>query len=622
MNARLVGIAGAVEGKVYEVGEGDLSLGREPGSSICALDAMVSRRHCAVRQQEAGFKLVDLGSANGTYLNGVLSKESELRHGDEIRLGKCAFRFLSGQEEGVRFDDSSEAAGSTIVLQREDARYLSPARMAEEGPTALHLATLLKIGTALPTTQGLEALQRSLLESTLQAVPAERGVILLTGDVESTYQWPPRTNAAEAPPIPRSPIQRVISERVAIRSYVPEAVESDLSKSVRDLRVGSFMAAPLVAFEEVVGAIYLDTKDRGARFGEEELQLLAGIAGIAAAALQNALRFGVLESENQRLQRELHIEHSMIGTSPRMAEVYDFIAKVAPTNSTVLIRGETGTGKELVARAIHRNSPRSRKPFVAINCAALTETLLESEMFGHERGAFTGALVQKRGKLEEAHGGSVFLDEVGELTPALQAKLLRVLQEREFDRVGGTRPVKIDIRLIAATNRDLEAAVRQGTFRQDLYYRLNVVTIAMPPLRERRDDIPLLAGHFIEKHGAACARRIKGLSKEARACLMGYEWPGNVRELENAIERAAVLGSTSTILPEDLPDHIVEAGHPVPSGEGTFHGAVTEAKRQIILKALERAGGNYAEAARLLSLHPSNLHRLIRNLNLRAERAK
>jgi len=300
-----------------------------------------------------------------------------------------------------------------------------------------------------------------------------------------------------------------------------------------------------------------------------------------------------------------------------MREVYQFIGKVAPTAATVLIRGESGTGKELVAHAIHRNSPRAEKRFVAINCAAIAENLLESELFGHERGAFTGAITLKKGKLEEANGGTIFLDEIGELAPELQAKLLRVLQEREFERVGGNRPIKTDIRVIAATNRDLPEAVKQGAFRQDLYYRLNVVSITLPTLRDRREDIPMLAQHFAVKHCKMSNRPAMQVSAGVRAALLAYSWPGNVRELENAIERAVVLGSTDYILPEDLPDEVVDAGSPAVSSITRYHEAMREAKKQLIVKTLDQVAGNYQEAARLLGLHPNNLHRLIRNLGLK-----
>ncbi len=318
-----------------------------------------------------------------------------------------------------------------------------------------------------------------------------------------------------------------------------------------------------------------------------------------------------------RLAPPAEIEHDMVGEGASMRRVYQFIAKLAPTDSTVLITGESGTGKELAAQAIHRNSRRAGKPFVAINCAALTPTLLESELFGHEKGAFTGALVQKRGKLEVADGGTVFLDEIGEFDLALQSKLLRVLQERECERVGATRPIKVDFRLLAATNQDLEEAVEAGRFRRDLFYRLNVVSIRLPALRERREDIPLLADCFIARHSRRCGRRVLGLSPEARDCLLTYDWPGNVRELENAIERAVVLGATEHILPEDLPETLLESAPVPPAAPARYHAAVREAKRQLIASAFEQAGGSCKEAAELLGLHPNYLHRLVRNLNLR-----
>jgi len=334
-------------------------------------------------------------------------------------------------------------------------------------------------------------------------------------------------------------------------------------------------------------------------------------------ALEHAERLRWLEEENRRLQEEINLEHSMVGDSPRMREVYRFIPKVAPAVSTVLIRGESGTGKELVARAIHQNSPRAHRPFVAINCAALSETLLESELFGHEKGAFTGAIAQKKGKLEIAQGGTIFFDEIGELAPSLQAKLLRVLQEREFERVGGTHPMKADIRVIAATNKDLEAAMRSGGFRQDLYYRLNVVALVMPPLRERREDIPLLAGYFAVKYSQKCKRPVRGISAKARARLLGYDWPGNVRELENAIERAVVLGLTEFIVLEDLPEVVLETGPSAGAESRKLSDLVKEAKKRFILEAVTQAGGNITKAAELLDVDLSNLHWLIRTLKLR-----
>jgi transcriptional regulator with GAF, ATPase, and Fis domain len=254
---------------------------------------------------------------------------------------------------------------------------------------------------------------------------------------------------------------------------------------------------------------------------------------------------------------------------------------------------------------------------MALNCAALTETLLESELFGHEKGAFTNAICQKKGLLEVAEGGSVFLDEVGELSLTMQAKLLRVLQEREFVRVGGTRPIKLNVRFLAATNKDLQKAVVEGSFRTDLFHRLNVISFTLPPLREHGDDIPLLAEYFAARYAKRCNREIKGISAEARACLVQYDWPGNIRELENAMERAVVIGSSSFILPEDLPETLLETAPDSAVLSAQYHDAVRNLKKKLILGAFEQGGGSITEAAKLLGLNANYLHRLIRNLDLR-----
>jgi transcriptional regulator with GAF, ATPase, and Fis domain len=318
--------------------------------------------------------------------------------------------------------------------------------------------------------------------------------------------WPSRNRCKSDRTITR----QVLQQKVAIlgadvpRSDNLSDVESLLSSSVRSL-----LCVPLTVFDKVTGCIYLDITQAAGRFDEEHLQLVTAIAGISAVALENARRVQWLEQENLRLTTEIHLDHNMIGESARMKAVYQLLSRVAPTESTVLIQGASGTGKELAARALHRNSPRSSRPFVAINCAAIPDGLLESELFGHERGAFTSAVTQKKGRFEMAQGGVIFLDEIGEMASALQVKLLRVLQEREFERVGGTRPIAVDIRLIAATNKNLEEAVKAGTFRKDLYYRLNVVSLVMPALQDRLDDIASLAEHFIAKYSKHNSSRPK-----------------------------------------------------------------------------------------------------------------
>jgi len=334
---------------------------------------------------------------------------------------------------------------------------------------------------------------------------------------------------------------------------------------------------------------------------------------------------GWAESERERCAHALasrcahgavNCRYEIVGESAKLRDLVELIERVAPTSSTVLIQGESGTGKELVARALQRNSPRGDGPLIAINCAALTETLLESELFGHEKGAFTGAISRKKGKIEMAEGGTLFLDEISELAGGMQAKLLRALQEREFDPVGGTRSVKVNVRVIAATNRNLAEEVQAGRFRSDLFYRLNVVSLTTPSLRERREDIPLLAQSFIAKVSEKYRVPPKALSAEALALLMQYDWPGNVRELENAIERAVVLWVSDQIVSDDLPATVHEPVH-CEAGDAGFQGAVKENKKQLVLQALEKANGYYVDAAKILGLHPNSLLRLIRTLGLR-----
>ena len=312
------------------------------------------------------------------------------------------------------------------------------------------------------------------------------------------------------------------------------------------------------------------------------------------------------------------LEHDVVGDSEALHSVLRLVERVAPTDLTVLISGESGTGKELIAKALHRNSPRRHEPFVAVNCATLSETLLESELFGHERGAFTGAVGRKLGQFELAHRGTLFLDEVAEIPVALQAKLLRALESREIQRVGGDRPRPVEVRVVAATNRDLAAAVSEGTFRRDLYHRLDVFSLELPPLRERRSDIPQLATHFAARTARRLNRATGGLTASFLESLAAYDWPGNVRELRNAIERAVVLATDGTLRAEDLPEQIRRPSQPGSGAHPThrYHEAVRRAKRKILIEALERAGGDRRRAAETLDLNRTYLYRLISKLGL------
>ncbi len=327
--------------------------------------------------------------------------------------------------------------------------------------------------------------------------------------------------------------------------------------------------------------------------------------------VERALRYQETERENRRLRSELQDKYSfsnMIGKSRNMAQVFDLIDTVADTRATVLVTGESGTGKELVARALHYNSARRNGPFIRLNCAALPKELMESELFGHEKGAFTGAIKQTRGRFEMADGGTLLLDEISEIDPSLQSKLLRVLQEREFERVGSAHTIKVDVRIIATTNRDLHKEVEEGNFREDLYYRLNVIEINLPPLRERKDDIPALVKFFVERFNRENGKQIEGVANEAHELLMQYDWPGNIRELENYIERAVVVGRGAVLGAEDFPRKLSAGPYASPKDDGLHVGmTVSEMERRLIMKTLEACNGNRTEAASKLAISTRTL---------------
>ncbi|MFH0964806.1 MAG: sigma 54-interacting transcriptional regulator [Planctomycetota bacterium] len=371
----------------------------------------------------------------------------------------------------------------------------------------------------------------------------------------------------------------------------------------------SFICVPIKLGNEVIGTLSADRLLDEAVSNDEDVRLLSIVASMIAQAvkLRRAMREEEdrLREENIRLRQALSERFrpgNIIGNSRRMQQVYDLIAQVSKSDATVLVRGESGVGKELVAQAIHYNSRRSDKPFVKVNCAALPESILESELFGHERGAFTGAVSQRKGRFELADRGSIFLDEIGDLSPATQIRLLRVIQEREFERVGGTSSISVDVRVITATNRSLEDLMEDGTFRPDLYYRLNVFPIHIPPLRERITDVPLLADYFVEKYSKANVKNVRRISTPAIDMLMSYHWPGNVRELENVIERAVVLSDDDVIHGHHLPPTLQTAEASGTTHTGELEEALDKLERELILDALKSARGNKAKAARALGL--------------------
>ena len=359
----------------------------------------------------------------------------------------------------------------------------------------------------------------------------------------------------------------------------------------------AFLCVPIKLGSEVLGALSVDHRAEESAHLDAHLQLMTVVASMIAQAVE-ARRAVVELSAHDDGERPA----ALLGSSKAMKPIFNMIRTVAPSDATVLIRGESGVGKELVANAIHENSPRRDKPFIKVNCAALPESIIESELFGHERGAFTGAITQRIGRFELADGGTIFLDEIGDFSPATQITLLRILQEREFQRVGGTETIDTDVRVVAATNRDLEALMAEGKFRQDLYYRLNVFPIRVPELRERRTDILLLADHFVEKFSKQLGKEVRRVSTRAIDMLMAYHWPGNVRELENCIERAVIITEESVIHGHHLPPTLQTADATGTSSDGGLDATLDAIERDLIHDALKSARGNMAKAARQLKV--------------------
>jgi transcriptional regulator with GAF, ATPase, and Fis domain len=627
--AKLLAISGPFRKSEYPLGS-ELAIGRNADNAICLEDAAVAAHHCRIELRDGRWILSDLDSHSGTFVNGITVKQRELKSGDEVALGDSVFLFateepLSAGSSPVQLCEREASTAKALEFQSNELLSLEPETLAalpQPARMARNLSALLQICGAIGSLHDEESLPWQLLGVIFDVIPAERGAILLmeedSQEVRSQVAWDRVFGPSHPVRVGSGIVRRVIEEGISLLDSGAGAQKFPNSAEGEDKRLQrALLCVPMMSKERPIGLIYLESSSPATAFTEDDFQFLRAIAALGVIGIENARKLERLGSENQRLRAEVSLTHDMVGRSARMREVYQFIERVAQSDSTVLICGESGTGKELAARAIHKNSPRKNQPFVALNCAALTETLLESELFGHEKGAFTNAISQKKGFLEVAEGGTIFLDEIGELSLILQAKLLRVLQEREFVRVGGTRPIKINVRFLAATNKDLQKGVREEKFRADLFHRLNVISITIPGLREHPEDIPALAEHFSARHAKNCNRNVFGISDEALNYLTQYDWPGNVRELENAMERAVVIGSSDSILAEDLPETVLESVKGGGSAPAKYHDAIRNLKKQLILGALDQGEGSVTEAAKLLGVHANHLHRLMRNFELR-----
>jgi Nif-specific regulatory protein len=564
--------------------------------------------------------VVDGGGRNGTFVNDQrVFERCRLKIGDRVRIGETTF-VVETDTAAASLRADWEA---TVELDPAASRYLGPAEGKPVARATRDLTALLAFAHQLQPIRERSVLHRFLLDALAELFRAELVALCLFGRDGDRPEVVQRPSPGPGVLTPSGTVLQRVKElgRAVLSNDVRAEADLHEARSVATSQVRSLLCAPLQIGAEVGGAIYVASTRAGFFFEQDDLELIAALASLTGVAFENIGHLEWLGNEVTRVARETPgAGHGLVGEHPAMQGLVRFITRAARVDTTVLVLGESGTGKELVARAIHRGSPRTSRPFVSLNCAALPESLLESELFGYEPGAFSDARRAKPGRLELANGGTLFLDEVGELSPHAQAKLLRALQEREVDRLGGSRPIRVDIRLIAATNRDLAEAVRSGTFRSDFYHRLNVLSVTVPPLRDRRSDIPLLATYFLEQFRAAGDRRIDGFSAQARDLLLRYSWPGNVRELQNAVERAVVLGSGDRILAEDLPETLLERPAAPGLDEGQrLQAALNETKRRMVIEAFEHAGRSFADAAKFLGVHPNHLHRLVRNLDLRDE---
>jgi Nif-specific regulatory protein len=496
--------------------------------------------------------------------------------------------------------------------------------------TELRLARLIETSRLLMGAIAPDDLLRAILEAVVELLAAEGCTIALIDEAGRELAFTTFVGGAQVDGF-RLPMGTGIVGWVAANGQ--PVISNDVANDARffsgvDAKTGyktrSILCVPLRQQDRIIGALEALNTTSAHGFTKADLDLLTAFAALAVPAIDRSRAFATLANAKAALQEQAdHRYDFVVGETLAMQEVVETARTAAAARTTVLLLGESGVGKEIVARAIHAWSPRAEAPFVAVNCVALTPELLESELFGHEKGAFTGAIAQKKGKFELAAGGTLFLDEIGDLAPNLQAKLLRVLQEREFQRVGGVRTLTANVRVVAATNHDLREAIRTGAFREDLYYRLNVVSITIPPLRERKIDIPVLAEHFLGRYCRELNRPPRSLSPEAMEALVAHTWPGNVRELQNVLERAVVLSPNPILTPRDFPPDVRTRGSvpaPLmidePPADLPLPAAVEEFKRARIRAALARTGHNQTRAAGLLGMRQSNLSRLMKSLGI------
>lgn len=656
--------------KVFELRSEEVVVGRDPGADVPVEDRTLSRRHCRIYLGSDGWRVTDLGSRNGTLLNGTPILDARLSEGDRIEVGETQLGvFLPGsarRQPAVKPVPGLAALAGMSDPEATDMGLRSPTGrvpLAERQREIRALGHLMELNEKLQAVSDEDELLDAVLDAAIELCGAARGFLLLTEDDHFTVRRARlRDHRDLADPdgaYSVSVAAQVIREGTSVLSE--DAISDarfDGAASIVNLSLRSLVCVPLPGDGQVLGAIYLDNAYEAGRFDGFHVRILEGYARLASIALRNARQrreMGMrrreavrqsrrIERLNDRLRRALRVRTSalrqaredlakqshelglkyaydaIVGRSPAMRTLLRLVDRVTDLNLPVLVVGESGTGKELVARAIHFNGPRRRGRFVSENCGAIPANLMESEFFGYMRGAFTGAQRDHAGLLEQAHEGTLFLDEVGELTPDLQKKFLRVLEEREVRRLGAKAATPVDLRLVAATNRDLAGLMAEGRFREDLYYRLAGVVIEVPPLRERREDIPALVAWFVRELGDPT--RPLRLEPAALDLMVAYDWPGNVRELRNEVQRLMALESGGVIRPEHLSSRLLAYRAPDPKAplpEEGLKGLVEDLERRVLRGTLQRHGWNKSRAAQELGLSRLGLRKKLERYGMDAE---
>jgi transcriptional regulator with GAF, ATPase, and Fis domain len=612
------------------------TVGRALGNDVAISGDGLADTHAQVLFDGRDFNLEEVDKQAEILVNGKKKRRARLVHGDRVTLGDAGLAFSM-------FDEPQKVGGSATTGSSGGdgaATGLSETQLNATNQQLAAFRKLYEFSEKLMTMNEIDSLLEAMLDAVIEVTGAEKGLVLLNDDA---FMTGPKSASGDAP-APRRPA-RIRAARNVNREALAEGgnggigaggttgaisdsivrkvldtgrpvIVSDAltdaqfkgSESVLALRLSSVMCAPFSSQGQVQGVLYVGNDRVKGLFDRNQLDVLSIFASQASLILENAMLLNALRADKEKLVAELKDKRfgEIIGACPSMLEVFRKLQKVATTDISVLITGETGTGKELIAREIHRRSNRANGPFVVINCGAIPENLIESELFGHVRGAFTGAIASRPGKFQVANGGTLFLDEIGELPLNLQVKLLRALQERIVFRVGDSKPEKVDIRVVAATNRVLEEEIRAGRFREDLYYRLNVVNIYLPPLRERGDDVLIIARALLSKNAEELGSHVQGLTPQALAGIKKSPWPGNIRQLENRIKKALVLCDKTLLTPEDL-----DLGKEAESSILPLEKAKEEFQRKYVLDVLERNNGNRTQTARDLGVDPRTIFRYL-----------